>query len=66
MRLIKCAKCGKPLGEKWLAIQWELSNGKANKYKEICYECYQDFQEWFFNIPKREKDEPVVEVYYTR
>lgn len=65
MCLIKCAKCGKPLIEKWLTINWELSNGKGKKCKEICYDCYQDFKEWFYNIPKENK-ESVVEVFYIK
>lgn len=67
MRDIQCAKCGKPIGNKWATLTWQASHKDSSrrKEKEICLECYELFKHWFYNIQKDDVED-IVEVYYVR
>lgn len=63
---IICAKCGRPIGDKWATLTWQASqkDSSKRKEKEICLHCYDAFKDWFYNIQKEDNND--VEVYYVR
>lgn len=64
---IRCAKCGKVIGDKWATLTWQASykDSSRRKEKEICLECYECFKQWFYNI-QIDNTNDMVEVYYVK